>query len=346
MLDTIVEKAQRPLINIVDCDEYVLTSFTDYSVDYDLSGIRDLDILCNKCGDIVSSLLSDKLRNFLQALKHAPDHSGLALVKGIPVSPDLGLTPTDNQPEPSVMNLQAKELLLIGLAQQLGDVFSYYEERGGGLVQNICPARRRSDEMSSEGSNVILPLHTEDLHFYPCMPRFVFFMCLREEPGQEVSTNVVVTSKVISRLSQQTLSVLQQPIFYTKSPPIFRAKTYESTLMPIINRTAFGMSCLIELVDTRSVTKEGEAAIEEIKEVCASPGVLDHIYLKKGDLLILDNYKVLHGRSNFRSQYSGNSRWCQRVLVSDSKVANWDAELIDGRRVLLNEVPCIRDEEI
>jgi alpha-ketoglutarate-dependent taurine dioxygenase len=40
------------------------------------------------------------------------------------------------------------------------------------------------------------------------------------------------------------------------------------------------------------------------------------VFLKTGDLLVLDNNITVHGRTAFQAKYDGTDRWVQRVVVS------------------------------
>ena len=45
------------------------------------------------------------------------------------------------------------------------------------------------------------------------------------------------------------------------------------------------------------------------------------VVLEAGDLLVLDNHRVVHGRSPFAARFDGADRWVQRAFV----VADLDA---------------------
>jgi len=47
---------------------------------------------------------------------------------------------------------------------------------------------------------------------------------------------------------------------------------------------------------------------------------LQEVLLEPGDLLILDNRHLVHGRREIRSLYDGSDRWLQRILVRDDSV--------------------------
>jgi hypothetical protein len=40
-----------------------------------------------------------------------------------------------------------------------------------------------------------------------------------------------------------------------------------------------------------------------------------HMVLRTGDLLVIDNYRAVHGRTPFVPRYDGTGRWLKRSLV-------------------------------
>ena len=41
------------------------------------------------------------------------------------------------------------------------------------------------------------------------------------------------------------------------------------------------------------------------------------VVLEAGDLLVIDNRRAVHGRSEFRARFDGTDRWLQRTFVVD-----------------------------
>ena len=44
--------------------------------------------------------------------------------------------------------------------------------------------------------------------------------------------------------------------------------------------------------------------------------------LEAGDLLVVDNRRAVHGRSEFRARFDGTDRWLQRTFVVDDLAAD------------------------
>ncbi|MCE3269094.1 MAG: clavaminate synthase [Burkholderiales bacterium] len=58
------------------------------------------------------------------------------------------------------------------------------------------------------------------------------------------------------------------------------------------------------------------------------------IFLKPGEMLIIDNYKSVHGCTSFKAQYDGYYRWLQRLLILrdlslNQKILNNNGRILD-----------------
>ncbi|MGA0208053.1 MAG: TauD/TfdA family dioxygenase, partial [Ilumatobacteraceae bacterium] len=40
-----------------------------------------------------------------------------------------------------------------------------------------------------------------------------------------------------------------------------------------------------------------------------------HVVLQRGDVLVIDNHRAVHGRTPFTPRYDGTDRWLKRSLV-------------------------------
>jgi alpha-ketoglutarate-dependent taurine dioxygenase len=67
-------------------------------------------------------------------------------------------------------------------------------------------------------------------------------------------------------------------------------------------------------MDTLPGDHEGARAVEEF---CAAidESLID-VVLEPGDVLIINNRRVVHGRRPFKARYDGTDRWLKRVNVT------------------------------
>jgi L-asparagine oxygenase len=260
--------------------------------------------------------------------------SGLAVIENLPVG-ELGDTPgSDQEYFARADRDRLSERVLMAVGEQLGSVYAYANERQGFLINNIVPTEGDREVQSSNGSSRLLPLHTEDIHQYPYTPDCVVLFCLREEPDQEAYTQVLDTRAVVEELPDSMRSILQQPLFLTEPPPVYGgAKNRDPQPTPVIQGGAPSYKVQVEFNDTRATTAEAERALEELKTRCSTTSTLLQLKLKAGDLAILDNNKVLHGRGPFASSFGPERRWLQRVKVKTGNLFPW-RELVDHHRVI------------
>jgi len=281
--------------------------------------------------DAMRQALPSHIFNAVVSLRRETNSQGVLLIKNLPIGSDLGPTPNDQNPVPFLKKSNISESCLVGIGQILGEIFSYKNERNGSLVHNIYPRKSQREVISSEGSEVPLPLHIEDVHLFPYYPIFICFLCLRSELDKEVYTYVLEAKDIVSSLDENTLQILESPLFYSEPPEVFRGQSRNSELMPVFQGPRSQPQITLELNDTRAVSPEGKRALDILKEVCSQSSKLILVNLQPGDLLILDNRKVLHGRGAFNSDFCENSRWCQRVLIKSGDLWDWRDKFIRNR---------------
>jgi alpha-ketoglutarate-dependent taurine dioxygenase len=65
-----------------------------------------------------------------------------------------------------------------------------------------------------------------------------------------------------------------------------------------------------------AVTEDSDAA-RALAEVSALiGGALTEVSIRPGEVLLLDNYRAVHGRRPFEARYDGRDRWLKRVNVT------------------------------
>jgi len=84
-------------------------------------------------------------------------------------------------------------------------------------------------------------------------------------------------------------------------------------------------------------TREANNVYEKIKQNILNSDIKScGIKLEKGDLVIINNRRAIHGRSAFTPRYDGKDRWLQRVYITNSLLDEYVYHQKDFR-VLLDE---------
>lgn len=201
----------------------------------------------------------------------------------------------------------------------LGDPIGYTQESDGKLVNNIFPHKNSSVDSTSDSFDAELDLHTENA-FHAVSPDYLLLFCLRGDPRLEAITYVSSINHVLKRLTKVEIK------FFLKE---------EYNFLSDYNKK--NKSCRIDLNQRKTVfygdpsspffrfdpdfmvedNMESYNNLEKLRDIAWQ--VARPIKLKKGDLLIIDNRKAVHARSNFTATFEGNDRWIQRTFALSNK---------------------------
>jgi alpha-ketoglutarate-dependent taurine dioxygenase len=67
-------------------------------------------------------------------------------------------------------------------------------------------------------------------------------------------------------------------------------------------------------MDSKSEDPEGQRELEKlIRRIDAH---ITDLVLHTGDIVFIDNFRVVHGRKPFKARFDGNDRWLKRINVT------------------------------
>lgn len=222
--------------------------------------------------------------------------------------PETPLTPLSEK-----CDLSIPKKLLISAALKYGYPVSYIQEQEGSLIQNVIPVHKTEYEQISTSSKVQLALHTETA-FHPHKPDYVMLLCLRGDPT--AVTTYADVDDIVQLLDNEMISYLQDFAYCTGVDESFKGldKKYKEVILPVLKKIDNNEYNLLYDEDLMKPTNIlASMALEKFSEAVSK--CTKEIVLKTGDLLIINNNKVIHGRKPFQPKYDGTDRWVQRVLV-------------------------------
>jgi L-asparagine oxygenase len=257
-----------------------------------------------------ATVLAAAARDALTRFATDPERDGVLLLRGLSV----GAVPaTPERPGLATTKDRTSELTLLAVATQLGEPVGYVQEHGGGLVQDIVPERGNATRQTSTSSTVTLAWHTETA-FHPHKPRYLLLLCLRGDAA--AATHLCSITRLLPHLDARTVAVLRQPRFRTRPDESFRGPDSPGALGPpmaIVSGTDAEPVFTYDEDLMEGVDDDARAALEVLgREVRAHAS---SIVLEPGDLLVVDNHRVVHGRSPFGARFDGTDRWLQRTFV-------------------------------
>jgi alpha-ketoglutarate-dependent taurine dioxygenase len=221
------------------------------------------------------------------------------------------LPATPAEPTDPTTKEYTSEFTLLTLARRLGHPVGYLPEHGGEIVQNLVPTRRGADHQTSTSSAVTLDMHTETA-FHPFLPRYLVLLCLRGDP--EAATTYVSIEELAPTLPPEVRAVLREPRFRCGVDESFGEPDAEpAPAAPVLWGTDERPCWTFDEDLTFGLDADARAALAELRAELA--GFERSVVLEAGDLLVLDNTKVVHGRTPFRPRFDGSDRWLQRTFV-------------------------------
>jgi hypothetical protein len=254
------------------------------------------------------------------ALRPPATTAGAAIVAGLPLRDDeLGPTPRDwsqatawsADPDRHRASFQLDIAMLL-LARCAGEPFGWQGQQGGRLVNNIVPSPGHEHEQSGASSVTLLSPHTEDA-FHPQRAQLLMLCCLRnpDRVGTTVSSvrQIRLAGDRLRPLRERRLPILPDVSYGTDFHPYpaDRVATigdddgqptlrYDPAYTPIDHADAEFRSAYAELG-------------VELERVCHTA------VLQPGEVLLMDNDVVVHGRVPFAPHYDGTDRWLKRVNI-------------------------------
>ncbi|CCK30426.1 taurine catabolism dioxygenase tauD/tfdA [Streptomyces davaonensis JCM 4913] len=334
-----------PLEYVLDSDEVaelraVAAKLADTGVSPDLPDFYDRD-------HPVEDLLPAGLRAFLLSYRRT-ERGAACLVHGFPVD-DAALGPTPGHWREAIRSDIAleQELWLALCGMVLGDPFGWVTLQEGRIIQNILPVRGDEHRQSGYGSESLLEFHTED-GFHPGRCDHLLLFGLRNR--DRVPTIVASVRDV--HLSEEDRTVLAEERFLIlpDSEHIRQLETddpghpalprlYEMAERPVPTAVLFGDRLnpylRIDRPFMRVASGDSEAAGALDRLMDELWRVQQDIAVGPGSLLVVDNYRAVHGRRGFTPRYDGTDRWLKKLTVSRSLRRNHSGYALQHPRVIV-----------
>ncbi|MFJ4712050.1 TauD/TfdA family dioxygenase [Streptomyces sp. NPDC088785] len=257
----------------------------------------------------MSERLPERLRRRLRDFRHDPLLEGVLLVRNLPVGPALAPTPTVYDSVERTATPAAGTTALVSM--QIGEVIAYRDEKSGALVQNVVPVAGREEQQSNAGS-VPLELHVENA-FHPHRPDMVSLFCVRPDHDGGAGLRVASVRRAAALLPHDVRKVLGEERFRTEVPPSFGAPGGQASPHAILHGDFDDPDVRVDFHATHPADDGAAEAMTVLR--AALDTVTRAVYLRPGDLAVVDNRVTLHGRTHFTPRYDGEDRWLHRTFI-------------------------------
>ncbi|MFF2625066.1 TauD/TfdA family dioxygenase [Kitasatospora griseola] len=256
-----------------------------------------------------SAALGEPLRRRLRPVDTA---DGLFVLRGLRIDDtDLGPTPGHWSKVGDAGALWDVALLLVSAL--MGTPIAWEGQQDGRFVHNIVPSPGHESEQTGASSSVLLTPHTEDA-FHPGRAHLLLLCCMRNHDA--IATTAASVRLV--ELSDADVDRLKRPV-----APILPDDAYEQAQrfggrpapVPTLFEAPDGLTMRYDPAYTPQETADPawRAAYGRLGDELARVSVA--VSLEPGDVLVVDNDLVVHGRVPFRARYDGTDRWLKRASV-------------------------------
>ncbi|MFF3967319.1 TauD/TfdA family dioxygenase [Streptomyces griseorubiginosus] len=247
-----------------------------------------------------------------QACRPVDTDDGLYVLRGLPVD-DGGIGPTPGSWATAGDRAAAWDLVLLLLATVMGHPIAWEGQQEGRFVHNIVPSPGHEDEQTGASSTVLLSPHTEDA-FHPGRAHLLLLACMRNHDA--VATTAASIRKV--RLDADDIALLSRPVLPILPDDAYaeaRAFAGEPPKVPTLWQTETGPTLRYDPAYTPldEAPADHRAAYDRLTAELERVSVA--VALEPGDVLVVDNDMVVHGRVPFRARYDGTDRWLKRASV-------------------------------
>jgi Fe(II)/alpha-ketoglutarate-dependent arginine beta-hydroxylase len=283
---------------------------------------------------VVAAELPRTLRSALNEFKMG-ERAGALVIHGLPIDEkSIGPTPGHWDEVQVRRPPGAPEAILLLAAQLLGDPIGWATQQSGRIVHDIEPSRGHEYEQLGSGSLADLFWHTEEA-FHPYRADYIGLLCLRNP--DTVATTFASLDGI--SLPPKQWAVLFEPRFLIRPDPSHLPEHQGAAQVahdPQLVRRARGRAIRMEeapepvavlfgdprrpylRIDPAFMQSSGDAEADEALAALAREisQHMDEVALQAGDLLFLDNYRVVHGRKSFTARFNGTDRWLKRVCIT------------------------------
>ncbi|MGW4891965.1 guanitoxin biosynthesis L-enduracididine beta-hydroxylase GntD [Kitasatospora sp. NPDC004240] len=263
--------------------------------------------------------------------------SGVLVVSGLPVDdPALGPTPADWRDKAAPDATLRLDIPFLLIACLLGEPIAWATQQDGRLMHDIFPIRAHEHGQIGWGSAETLAWHTEDA-FHPLRTDYLGLMCLRNPDAVETTfadiADVRLDDATRAALAQERFKILpddshrpQNQVEGAEEDPEVAelqrrsAERVESALRspePVAVLFGSPKDPYVRLDPYYMQGVQGEDEQRALDEIGAAlDGAMGGVSLTPGDIVFIDNYRVVHGRKPFQARFDGTDRWLRRLNIT------------------------------
>jgi L-asparagine oxygenase len=198
---------------------------------------------------------------------------------------------------------------------QLGEIFSFASLQEGRILEDLLPIAGLGDAQLAFGSLGGVDFHVDD-PFDDDRSDFFGLIAMRNPDRTETMLAAIDDAD----LSGLDTDVLFEPRFLIRVDPEHlegMGITDEVTLQrPVLSGSPSAPGLCLDWLYTEAMPGDARAQAGLADLRSRLEAVTTSVALEPGDLLLVDNHRLVHGRRPFRARYDGTDRWLRHTMVT------------------------------
>jgi hypothetical protein len=268
---------------------------------------------------LYSQELPLRIRKIFYAFKTYESHLGIHVINTPIDVESIGKTPNYFRELQENYSLNEIEVLHAIFGSLLGEPFGFKSQRNGHVFNTIIPLKDKSHVANlSAGSKFDFQFHTEDA-FHDFSSDYLGLACVRnlENCPTIISS---IQGELGEKMDEKIRQILFEHRFNIRSNAIHEGiDSNNLEKKPILFGDPKDPYIKVNLHDFRDEVLSSEYDLETINAIRILISTLESnkisVNLSSGDLLYIDNLKVVHGRSRYEPNWD-NPRWLIRVIFT------------------------------
>lgn len=266
------------------------------------------------------------------------ESDGVLLIQGYGVDDrHIGPTPSNWRIPRNHGTTIEHEIYFFLCSSLFGDAIAWATQQDGRIMHDIHPIAEDEDEQLGSGSSQVLTWHTEDA-FHPLRTDYLGLFCLRNHERVE-TTYFSLTDLELPDDLKSVLTEKRYPIRPDRShlPENFGGTAEVSEREECLLRRSYSwiqeldssppnVSAIFGDLDHPYIRLDPYFMSGVARDPVAK-GALDRVVdlidrnivgyaAAPGEVLLIDNYKAVHGRRAFSARYDGTDRWFKRLNLA------------------------------
>lgn len=206
------------------------------------------------------------------------------------------------------------------------NVVGYLRKNGGRLLRSVAPTVKGIQQLGSQGSAMELPMHVDNADLlFPreynelkgdpkTSARYLAWLVINAESHVPIEY-VRLEDALLLHSDQDDIGMLSAPLFDVESPDSITEGGISENLKVLLQDEGGQYVSRFNQAKISSETLQAKMAFDRFAKTVNDSRIRRTIYAQRGDIIVLDNFRCVHGRRKFLSREDGTDRQMIRVYA-------------------------------